>query len=681
MHRATLGVMHVTVLSALLVSSIHGAAPLLCVLVLGLFTTLFAYLRFDELPWHHSADNELTFWLLFSVSAALIGLFASDASPIAFKRVGAPGVCAAVVYVAAVVVEKSHNDRQLRSFRRSASRVAGSLECLSDLAFVEASSAATTIDRICEKLDAFAPSGQPLFFGLWPARASRDEAAVERLLTSPASSGRDELNYILTHVNLARVLRVLRRSRHRLLDGLTSEASLASLSAEAKAALVDALQKVGLRAFGPSSAPRPPAEAGAGEVWAARVVLSVRSHAELLRLRKLLDSSGDYHSLHKLVFRDMRPGCRAAVLARIEALCADHRLVASRQPVQRDASAPRRLKIVSDIDDTLLSSGGHFPAGCDRRYPRRALYPGILELFRALHADGGSDGSGDLVLLSARPHTYKDLTEGLSYAYFARLRQANLLHATPTLLAGDLKSSLQIVTSASAAGAALEAVALKKLCNLRELSLLYPDYSLLLFGDNGQGDVLVAERMLRELRAQARLALIHLVRPLEQTFGWAEGKPAEWEALGLRFYRTAVGAACELSVEGLLSAGSLRDVCTAAARQLEALRPSLATSGQLALCLAEFCDDLERANGVLGPARAIPMPEPAAAAAAAASAPDGSPSAGAQHAPSRLAGLSHLAGLRLRARAPAASTRAAAAERFLSGASTPAPAPAPRGHD
>ena len=39
------------------------------------------------------------------------------------------------------------------------------------------------------------------------------------------------------------------------------------------------------------------------------------------------------------------------------------------------------LKIVSDIDDTLMSSGGAFPAGCDRTYPRHCIYPGVLAFY------------------------------------------------------------------------------------------------------------------------------------------------------------------------------------------------------------------------------------------------------------------------------------------------------------
>lgn len=44
------------------------------------------------------------------------------------------------------------------------------------------------------------------------------------------------------------------------------------------------------------------------------------------------------------------------------------------------------LKVVSDIDDTLMSSGGHFPAGVDTRFPKYAPHPtGCLHLCRVSH--------------------------------------------------------------------------------------------------------------------------------------------------------------------------------------------------------------------------------------------------------------------------------------------------------
>ena len=40
--------------------------------------------------------------------------------------------------------------------------------------------------------------------------------------------------------------------------------------------------------------------------------------------------------------------------------------------------------MVSDIDDTLVSSGGSWPAGLDKRLPHKCLYPGVLALYSQL---------------------------------------------------------------------------------------------------------------------------------------------------------------------------------------------------------------------------------------------------------------------------------------------------------
>ena len=42
------------------------------------------------------------------------------------------------------------------------------------------------------------------------------------------------------------------------------------------------------------------------------------------------------------------------------------------------------LQVVSDIDDTLMCSGGFWPAGRDTRYPKRCQYPGALALYSEL---------------------------------------------------------------------------------------------------------------------------------------------------------------------------------------------------------------------------------------------------------------------------------------------------------
>ncbi len=115
--------------------------------------------------------------------------------------------------------------------------------------------------------------------------------------------------------------------------------------------------------------------------------------------------------------------------------------------VLHDGLLPRdRRKILSDVDDTLFSSGGHFPAGIDSSYPHHVLYPGVTSFYKELDLGSASASGewevgrqGNLVFLSARPHVYKDKAERKSYDKFEELRLKNMgLHTVPTLLSGSL---------------------------------------------------------------------------------------------------------------------------------------------------------------------------------------------------------------------------------------------------
>ncbi|CAK9033463.1 Uncharacterized protein (Fragment) [Durusdinium trenchii] len=83
---------------------------------------------------------------------------------------------------------------------------------------------------------------------------------------------------------------------------------------------------------------------------------------ELRMMKDILDEGGDFYNLHKLVFHDLDPEMHSRVLSHIQQQ--GRRLAKQYDPGQ----AP--MKIVSDVDDTLYGSGGHFPAGCDEREPR-----------------------------------------------------------------------------------------------------------------------------------------------------------------------------------------------------------------------------------------------------------------------------------------------------------------------
>ena len=52
------------------------------------------------------------------------------------------------------------------------------------------------------------------------------------------------------------------------------------------------------------------------------------------------------------------------------------------QDFRKEANALRKLpgwqpaiKVISDVDDTLVSSGGRWPAGCDKRIPGTKFTP------------------------------------------------------------------------------------------------------------------------------------------------------------------------------------------------------------------------------------------------------------------------------------------------------------------
>ena len=91
----------------------------------------------------------------------------------------------------------------------------------------------------------------------------------------------------------------------------------------------------------------------------------------------------------------------------------------------REEQPQPMIKVVSDVDDTLVSSGGIWPAGIDRRIPRGAMYPGAGTLFRELHRHSNSTTArtgkaavfeaASLLLLTARPKAYKGMSENFSF--------------------------------------------------------------------------------------------------------------------------------------------------------------------------------------------------------------------------------------------------------------------------
>lgn len=334
--------------------------------------------------------------------------------------------------------------------------------------------------------------------------------------------------------------------------------------------------------------------------------------AALTALKNLCDSKGTSHNLHKLIWVDIKqPLVRNAILEHFQ-----------RESISLNTGHKARpRKILSDVDDTLFSSGGFFPAGVDTAYPRHVLYPGVLAFYRELDFAAVRASSDDLagvspaqdvtldphhrslanlVFLSARPRTYQDRSERHQYDTFAVLQRTHGLHSRPTLLAGDLRSGLSLMSGDA------EPVALKKLLNFQQYASLYPEYSFVFVGDNGQGDVRLGEllkeaydccshsetaptanasgtididvQVSHEYRRQVDqkvVVFIHQVQQVSSTPGyWQRADTSAdqsiedaftfWRSMGICFFTTYIGAAVQAAVMGLLDCGGLVRVAEAA---------------------------------------------------------------------------------------------------------------------
>lgn len=102
-----------------------------------------------------------------------------------------------------------------------------------------------------------------------------------------------------------------------------------------------------------------------------------------VQLKNMTDLGGDYQNLYKLIYSDISSEhTRNDILEHFKN---------EAKALAREANEKHQIpikdykygvKILSDVDDTLYSSGGKFPAGIDREYPKHQLYPGCLNFFR-----------------------------------------------------------------------------------------------------------------------------------------------------------------------------------------------------------------------------------------------------------------------------------------------------------
>lgn len=540
------------------------------------------FLTSEGSPLLFAQEAENRFWTVVATLLSSVVFFAED-SPL---RVGHHSPLAGACAVSLFTFWISWYDRWLRRRRlvraphfAKPSSTENLAKLVADPAELDASiEALAKVDEAVARLDHyFIPS---TITQLW---RRRETARVERFIIETLQDcGADDLNSILKRVQLGLLIYKLKDdneqktwadyaaswvfspsskgARTELVDLLAVQ-RVADLNVRSRVVLLDALQQMPL-----SACPQ------RGELWVRNIMLWTRGD-ELTELKTLCDLKGDVHSLHKLVYHDVREvSIRTDILKHVQreaSVQSAHRLLRTRKSARSNRGS---RKVLSDLDDTLLCSGGHYPAGLDTRWPRKAVYPGVLAFYRELDLGNDEDTDfrsrlGNLVFLSARPHVFSDLAERSSYAKFAHLLQAKRLHTMPTLLTGDLKTGGEMMLRGD-----MEPLAQKKAQNFLEFQALYPEFDFVFVGDNGQGDARAAELMAAASSPRGgRLerAYIHIVQPIDRTHRGRQHDTPEsareaWDKAGVCFVETYVDAALDASRRKFISPAGLRRIGMAA---------------------------------------------------------------------------------------------------------------------
>lgn len=246
----------------------------------------------------------------------------------------------------------------------------------------------------------------------------------------------------------------------------------------------------------------------------------------------LLNSTGDYHDLEHLIWEDIDdPLLRYDLLEYIAQQAAEH--------------PSGDLRVLSDIDDTMKC------AIHDTRYPKGTVYPGYVELVRALDAGGAQDPGrpGDLTLVTARPSGPRGLVE-----MYTRDSLSELGLPSHSVLGG---SFLNLHTKNS--------MAERKAINMERERQLFPECRMVFIGDSGQGDARVGAEMHRRDPEHIVATLLHNVTDLN------DGRRARWARHGVLAFDTYAGAAVHALRLGLIPLEAAREVAAATERGLAEL--------------------------------------------------------------------------------------------------------------
>jgi len=155
------------------------------------------------------------------------------------------------------------------------------------------------------------------------------------------------------------------------------------------------------------------------------------------------------------------------------------------------------IKVLSDVDDTMYANL------IDERYPKKTLYPGVLEFYDSLKHEPFKLQAIPVTTLSARPNLIagkleEDSLKSLVEFTKGRLCPSALSGALVSSTAGTfetwLRANLDFLSDEIPHGQE-DKIGEVKFENFSRFSTVYPEYRYVFVGDSGQADALTAQLM------------------------------------------------------------------------------------------------------------------------------------------------------------------------------------------
>jgi hypothetical protein len=237
-----------------------------------------------------------------------------------------------------------------------------------------------------------------------------------------------------------------------------------------------------------------------------RVLLSI-SPEDLPLFKFALEYDGDYKDVAEYVFHDIDDKERQARI------------------VDHFRTSPKQIgiKVLTDVDDTLLANL------IDERYPKKTIYPGVLEFYDALKREPFELEAIPVTTLSARPNPVAGKLEEGSLEGLVEKTQGRPRPLLPSALSGSLISStagtvetwlranLHHIPDKVPHGQE-DKIGEVKFENFVHFSKVYPEYRYVFVGDSGQADSLTAQLMVTEkARGGASRVLTTFIHDLRQS--------------------------------------------------------------------------------------------------------------------------------------------------------------------